>query len=293
MDRYFTNELSVTVDNDYPYATDQYYSAGQDLFYRFLISSKIPVLHNNDSAKTIFSFHYGNKVFTPKDLETQITQLMDRPYCGWNFISADLLNFRRKNSGNYFMIQVGLVGPQSGMDHLQQWLHETIDLYSIYGWDTQIANEVVVNTNFNHTHGFQLTKTIELVSLTGAWLGTGSNKITEEITLRLFRFNPLGESGFMNANVSREKYSKQKKEFFFFASLQANYVLSNIFIQGSLFNNDSPFTTSINPWLFARKFGIQYSGKRISSTFSIVHLSTETPFVSIQNYASVSAAYRF
>ncbi len=99
---------------------------------------------------------------------------MDRPYCGWNFISADLLNFRKKNAGNFFMLQVGLVGKQSGMGQLQQWLHQKIGLYSIYGWDSQIRNEVVVNTNFIHTHGFQLEKKIELVSSTGAWLGTGS-----------------------------------------------------------------------------------------------------------------------
>ncbi|MEJ0055257.1 MAG: lipid A-modifier LpxR family protein [Bacteroidota bacterium] len=130
--------------------------------------------HNNDSSKTVLSFRYGNKVFTPKNIDTNDPKEMDRPYCGWNFISADLLNFRKKNAGNFFMLQVGLVGKQSGMGQLQQWLHQKIGLYSIYGWDSQIRNEVVVNTNFIHTHGFQLEKKIELVSSTGAWLGTGS-----------------------------------------------------------------------------------------------------------------------
>lgn len=292
-DKGFNHELSLVVDNDYPYMTDQYYTAGQDLHYRSLINSRIPIFHNNDSSKTIFSFHYGNKVFTPKNVDVDDIKLMDRPYCGWNFVSLDLLNFRRKNSGNFFMLQVGLVGKQSGMGQLQLWLHQQIGLYSIYGWDSQIRNEVVVNTSVTHTQGFQLRKKIELISSSGAWLGTGSNKISEEVTLRFFRFNPLSESSFMNANVSNEKYTSRKREFFFFASLEGNYVLSNIFLEGSLFNNPSPFTTPINPWVLARKFGVQFSSKRISVTFSITHLSRENYIASTQNYASASFAYRF
>lgn len=290
-DRYLSRELAVIVENDYPFETDQYYTAGLDLFHRFVISSDLPILNNNDSSKTIFSLHYGLKVFTPRDVDTQLPQLMDRPYCGWNFISADVLNFRKKNSGNYLMIQAGLVGNQSGMAHLQEWVHETIGLYSIYGWDSQIANEVVVNANFNHIHQFLLSKNIDLISSTGAWAGTGSNKITQELTLRLLKFNPLNQSAFLNSRIS--KTNAPRNEFYFFASLEGNYVLSNIFIEGSLFNNPSPFTTSINPWLFAQKIGIQYSGKKVSAAFSITHLGRETPFVTTHNYSSIRLAYRF
>jgi lipid A 3-O-deacylase len=289
----FRHELSVLVDNDYPYNTDQYYTAGQDVYYRVLINSKIPILHNNDSSKTILSIHYGNKVFTPKNVDTEDPKEMDRPYCGWNFISASLLNFRKRNSGNSFMVELGLVGKQSGMGELQLWLHQQIGLYSIYGWDSQITNEVVVNTNFIHTHGFQIKKKIELVSSSKIWLGTGSNKLSEELILRFFRFNPLGGSAFMSANISNEEYSTRKREFFFFASLEGSYVFSNIFIEGSLFNNPSPYTLEATPWTLARKFGVQYSSKIISASFSITHLSKETDLMSTHDYASISLAYRF
>ena len=143
--------------------TDQYYTAGQDLFYRFLLNSTSPWIHGNDSSKAIFTLHYGNKVFTPSNVDTKDIHLMDRPYCGWNFISAELQHFKRKNAGNLFVVQVGVVGTESGMGQLQQWVHKTIKLYSIEGWNSQISNEVVVNANFNHTEGFQLNKGVEFI----------------------------------------------------------------------------------------------------------------------------------
>ena len=290
----YTRELGLTVDNDYPYETDQYYTAGHDLYYRFGLHPKNRLFGSQDSAKSIFSFHYGNKIFNPKNLDTDDIRLMDRPYCGWNFVGAELRNFKRKNSSNFFGLQVGLVGPASGMEQLQLGVHQAIHLYTAQGWDTQISNEVVVNTHFNHMHGFQLAKQTEIVSSTGVSAGTGTNKISQELTLRFLRFNPLHQSTFLNANLSSEKPGGSKPEFFFFASIGGDYVLSNIFIQGSLFNNNpSQFTTAINPWFFTEKFGAQYANRQISVDLTLVHLSKETPLVSTHNYARISVAYRF
>ena len=292
-DKPLTREIGIAVDNDYPFMTDQYYTAGQDFYYRFLTSSKIPFFPKSDSTKTIVGFHYGNKVFNPKNLDTQDPYLMDRPYCGWNFISAEIQQFKNKNSGNFYSLQVGVVGKESGMGELQQWWHQAIQLYAVEGWDSQISNEVVVNLNYIHAHAVTLGKDAEIVSSTGAWLGTGSNKISQEFTLRLLKFNPLRESSFLSARLTQARNTRNR-EFFFFGSAAVDYVISNIFIQGSLFNdNPSPFTTSINPWFMNTKIGIQYSSNRISCSAAIVHLSKETEWVSEHNYASASIAYRY
>jgi len=180
----------------------------------------------------------------------------------------------------------------SGIGQLQEWWHKVLNQYPVQGWDTQISNEVVVNLNYNHTHEFSLAKKIAIVSSTGAWIGTGSNRITQEITLRLFSFNPLAQSAFMNANVSRVK--RTKPECFVFASLEGDYVLSNIFIEGSLFrSNPSSYETTINPWLFSRKIGIQYSKNRSTLALSFVHLGKETDFVSTHDYTTLVISRRF
>jgi hypothetical protein len=237
-------EVSLSVDNDYPFMTDQYYTAGIDVGFRYLANSRIPILNNNDSSKTIISMRGGIKLFTPKDVDTQNIRRMDRPYCAWTYLGADLINFRRKNSGNVFSLEVGVVGKETGLGQLQRWLHQTINLYGIEGWDSQIANEWVVNSSAQHMHGFTLSRNAEIVSTSGAFLGTGLNKLSQEFTLRLFRFNPLRESSFSKAFLSK---TKSRNEFFFFASAGADYTISNIFMQGSLFSsNPSLYTTSIN-----------------------------------------------
>ena len=56
---------------------------------------------------------------------------------------------------------------------------------------------------------------------------TGTNKISQEITVRLFRFNSLSQSSYMNARLSNGT-NQNKPELFFYASLGGGYVLSNI-----------------------------------------------------------------
>lgn len=287
-----THEIGINVDNDQPFQTDQYYTAGQDFYYQSLTQARFPFKKKTDSTKTIFTIRFGNKVFNPLNLDTKDTRYMDRPYCGWSYINAEIQNFSRKNSGNFISAQIGVVGPASGMGTLQVWWHETIKLYPVQGWDSQIVNEIVINLNYNHAHAFTLGKGAEIVSGSGAWLGTGSNKLTQEFTLRLFRFNPLSESSFLSSRISKSKNAEQ--ELFFFTSLGADLVFYNIFIQGSLFaGNPSPFTTSINPFYFTTKAGLQYSGKRITATLSFVHLTQETEWVRVHDFASTSLAYRF
>lgn len=291
-DRVYVKEVELNVDNDQPFMTDRYYTAGQDLYYRFLVRPDFSLLHSDDSSKTVMAIHYGNKIFNPRNLDTMDPFYMDRPYCGWSFFSAEVQHFRRKNSGNFLAIQMGVVGKESGMEKLQKWWHRTIHLYPLEGWDSQIVNEFVVNLNYNHAHAFPISKRMEMVSVTSAWAGTGNNRLSEEVTLRLFRFNKLSESAFLASRISEKNIPA--KEFFLFTSFGADYVISNIFIQGSLFkDNPSPYTTGINPWLFTSKIGVQYAGGRISASGAVIHLSKETPFVGDHFYASISFSYRF
>lgn len=285
-----THELTLIVDNDYPYMTDQYYTAGQDLFYRFMLH---PSKDSSWFSNSQLSFHYGNKIFTPKNVDTEDPHEMDRPYCGWSFISVELRKFIKPNVSNLFALQVGMVGSETGMGQLQQWLHQAINLYGIEGWNYQISNETVINVNFNHTRSLSLGKKTELISSSTAWAGTGNNRISQEITLRLFNFNPLNESSFLNANIAGNSSGK-KYELYVFATIGADYIFSNIFLEGSLFkNNPSPRTTSINPFLLSQKLGIQYAGPRFSFGLSAVHLGRENKLVTPENYASGNIAYRF
>jgi lipid A 3-O-deacylase len=283
-----THELGLVVDNDYPYMTDQYYTAGQDLYYRFLLKSR-----NGQPPRSVLSLHYGNKIFTPKNVDTDDPKMMDRPYCGWNFISGELRTLPKANVSNLFALQVGIVGRESGMGQLQQWLHQAINLYGIEGWGYQIANETVVNANFSHTRSFTITEHAELVSSSSVWAGTGNNRLSQELTVRLFNFNPITTSSFLNANIASHSTAR-KHELFLFATLGGDYIFSNIFFEGSLFkNNPSPRTTSINPWLFSQKLGIQYAGNKFSLGISIVHVGRENNLVTPENYASGNVAYRF
>ncbi len=269
--------------------TDQYYTAGQDIYYRFLLNSK----KREHPPTSILSLHYGNKIFTPKNVDTDDPKLMDRPYCGWTFISGELRTIKKQNASNLFALQFGMVGSETGMGQLQQWLHQAINLYGIEGWNYQIANEIVVNVNFSHTRSFAIAEWADMVSSTSVWVGTGNNRLSQEFTFRFLRFNPLTTSSYLNSNIAGLS-SHRKHELYLYATLGGDFIVSNIFLEGSLFkSNPSLRTTTINPWLLSQKIGIQYAGNRFSLGVSIIHIGKENNLVSDENYASANVAYRF
>ena len=90
------------------------------------------------------------------------------------------------------------------------------------------------------------------------------------------------------------KGKARKQEFFLFAGTGINYVLSNIFIEGSLFpNNASPFTVQLEPWVIQNRFGVMFSKHDISWSITFFHLSNEVKAGGSHDYASAALAVRF
>src|SRR5258708_26456030 len=158
---------------------------------------------------------------------------------------------------------MGLVGPVSGMENIQRWIHRLTHYTLPKGWGYQIQNELVANLYYARFQNWRLLEDFDLVSQSSVQAGTGSNKLTQDFTFRLIQFNDINNSVFANSRLSwdtRKQGVQRSFEFFFFGGVGISYVLSNIFIEGSLFHdNKSPFTSSIHPCLHQRKFGLMYS----------------------------------
>lgn len=147
-ERKLTNEVTLAIDNDIFFGYDRYYTAGQLFSYRRLLESKSHG-DGHQTSKTILNFQLGNKIFTPKRTQFVNPINMDRPYAGFNFISASVLRSKYKRSLSHFGIELGLVGEITGVGRMQQWWHKQTGFNEPSGWDSQIVNEFVLNTNYH------------------------------------------------------------------------------------------------------------------------------------------------
>jgi lipid A 3-O-deacylase len=291
------NEISFTIDNDIFFFTDWYYTAGHELSCRKLLSSETNLVkwfnRKNVSSKVISSFTIGNKIFTPRKTKFVNTINMDRPYAGYTYLDYSISRLRKLSIVSKLEFEVGLVGKATGLGKVQQWWHKQVGYEAPRGWDSQIANELLININYQFQKSIKISKDFDLVSNTGLYAGTGSNKISQDFTMRLIDFNPLAQSIFSNSLLG---YSGDmiKPEVFLFFGCGVDYVVSNIFLEGSLFNNNpSPFTVDANPWLFRKNFGIMYAKKRGSFALSLINIGKEAEKNTRHNYVSLRFSQRF
>ena len=295
-----SRELKITSENDIYLYTDYYYTAGQKIEFKRLLSSDSRLFRlmsgaHSDSSRVIIDYQIGAKIFTPHEIEYSDTKKMDRPYAGWSYAGINLTRFNTASKGMVMGFELGVVGEASGMGQLQKWIHRQTNYLMPSGWDSQIKNEIVINLNLQMLRGIKLTQSFDLVSCTGATAGTGLNRISQDFTFRFLKFNAISNSVFSNSSLSWESHGrKPSKEIFLFAGVGVDYTFSNLFIEGSIFNtNKSPFTVSAEPWLLRTNGGIMYSLSRTSFAITVYHVSKEVSKGTSHTYGGLSLGYRF
>jgi len=296
-----SRQMTFSTDNDFFLLTDRYYTFGMDIEFNSLIkpSSKLfkKIAQGSDSSKIRWNYHYGNKIFTPSDIDTWQTKYMDRPYAGWNFLRAGMTIYNKRNVGHDFGVEVGLVGEISGMGQFQEWWHELINIYPVRGWESQIADEVVVNLHYSHTRNWTLVHWVDLVSISKIALGTGLNNLGQEFNFRFLKFNTVNNSAFTGSRISWNKKERPygaNSEAFFFLGLGGEYVASNIFIEGSLFEgNRSVYTLEARKLVFLGKAGFTYSRQVLDYSLTWYHIGYEINNTYRGNYLSLALSVRF
>ncbi|MEO1049961.1 MAG: lipid A deacylase LpxR family protein [Bacteroidota bacterium] len=303
--RKINNELHFRYDNDIYFSTDAYYSSGGEIEFRRIINYDSKFYEKfsskkSDSSKLITTYQYGNKIFTPFDIGRRAFErgLQDRPYAGWHYLRFFIDNFPNAKSVNRYELEVGLVGEASGIGQFHQWWHEALDFRAPRGWENQIANEPVINLGYNRFQQIQIWKKLSIVSETGAKIGNGQNRLSQGFTLRYGRQSNLNNSGSTSSRVSHlipqiGNSDPEEEEGFLFFGISGDLVLSNIFIQGSIFNDNSPVTRDVERLVISRKFGFMYTNYYVTIYFTYYHLSSEFIGGKVHEFLSLNLALRF
>jgi hypothetical protein len=88
-----------------------------------------------------YALLFGQSIFTPKNLALTDPSQHDRPYGGWLYGGASLLQENDKSMLENLEIDLGMVGPAALGKQVQNNFHQLIGVGEAKGWSDQIQNE--------------------------------------------------------------------------------------------------------------------------------------------------------
>ena len=284
-------ELGLQLDNDSFVSTynDFYYTNGIFLFGNY-VSKK-----SSDSKKIVNGFKIGQEIYNPRIVKAEIPEDQNRPYAGYLFAEYSSTKMHQSNQVLKMAFRLGLIGPDSKAEDIQNWIHDTFGFGEIAGWNYQVKNLLAVQFGLDYS-------TPILSEIT-----------SDRIDFHLYAQNEIGTAfvGFNAGTLARISLSKpltamqdsnfynglgsSGKELYFYILPKINLQLYDATIQGSMFNQESPVTFNLKPLRFKGEAGLRfkYNDYNLSFVFNYstdqIKNSSTTGFY----YGSLVGSYTF
>lgn len=290
-------EIGLISDNDLWTSPvyDRYYTNGIEFFYRYLSGRQSEKL-----AKNIIEFRIGQYMYNPQSPDVEETIYHDRPFAGYLFTETGINRFYRNEDVLKINFQVGVVGPESMAEDLQEGIHNTFGYKPVRGWQYQIHTTLglqgnifyskkIFSNRFKEKIDFHLQGDVNIGTI---WMGASVGPMTR-ISFKK-PLLPMCDSALNGASLDHDKTAyKERKEFFLYLNPAINYQRYDTTIQGSMFNDDSPVTFSLLPFRFNAEAGIKYRSNHWIYTYSFNYRGKELTNNVIQGYyyGSIAVSY--
>lgn len=229
-------EFFLNWDNDIFVFKDFYYTQGAHLYYANPGLRKNPVNHllfRLKNADNYYGLGLIQEIYTPKDVNDTLMNLVDRPYAGTLFFrSFSVSSNPDKKLRLTAQLDLGILGPLAGAEQAQKYIHEWLDLGFPSGWDFQIQNRPYINYNNNLEKGLiTIPGVFDLIGNTRLRVGNIYDDIQVGASTRLGRINDY----FKALNLSNKKYSGNRDfQFNAFAAASVTGVLYNATLMGGI-----------------------------------------------------------
>ena len=144
------------VENDVYSGTDNQYSAGESFTLLYYIPDEDYPIYNllgyeNKESYSYFTFSATSQIFTPSDISQTSLITDDRPYAGW-FYTESTMHKAYKDELRSLSLKVGILGPLSGAEHIQNNFHLLIGSPNVNGWDNQLKDEIGINLKYTQKY---------------------------------------------------------------------------------------------------------------------------------------------
>jgi len=299
--------FSAVLENDIFAGTDRGYTNGAR-FAWMSSETHIPEWANdaaqnflpltNDGKKRI-SLAMGQNMYAPDDKTRTDLIRGDRPYAGWLYGSLGMISDAGKLLDTA-VLTVGVVGPLSGAEQTQKFVHRTIHDQKPHGWDNQLDNEPGMNFAFerkwrNFLQESALGLSVDVIPHVGMNVGNITTDASAGATLRA-GFDLPADYG-----PPRIRPSLPGSDFFIptqeiggyvFTTVDQRAVGRNIFLDGNTFGGGPSVDKNILVSSLQVGVAFTYNDARISYTqvFTTKEFKGET---SNPQFGALTISYRF
>ncbi|MBN1140729.1 MAG: lipid A deacylase LpxR family protein [Deltaproteobacteria bacterium] len=191
------------------------------------------------------SISIAQSIFTPEDISRRELIVEDRPYAGWLHAGFGLVANQGSRRYDKIELDIGVIGPWSLAEEVQESWHSAFDLAEPRGWDNQLKNELGINLFYEQARRFEKKSLFfflecDFIPHFGGALGNVFTYGAVGFTLRVGpdlredfgppRIRPSLPGGGFFANHHHFNW-------YFFAGVEGRLVLRNIFLDGNTFRD--------------------------------------------------------
>lgn len=304
--------FNYSMENDTVVNTDFGYTHGGRmslLYYRGDTSDSlinIPFTSYKNTNNFI-SFAYANQMYTPADVNDTKLIKDDRPYAGYAYLELGLHQSTKKDLDS-LTIELGVIGPSSRMDILQNTIHEMIDVDDSKGWDNQLKDEYIFQLNYMHKWRLKYKDIGKfnsvLVPYSGLNLGNRSIKVSGGALYRIgynipsdYGINSLNEGGYSSMPTHSKSIVNNNSSWSAYLNLSsgANLIFRDIFLDGNTFKDSHSIDK--NPFTAYAMVGITLRYKHFLIDFFHSYYSKEFAqrdlYETYKGYSSIIFTYNF
>lgn len=283
----YQHQLYLQVDNDLYFSRDRAYSNGIMVGYSKKMNNDFMFVKANPQEALQFDLQVGHQIYTPGDIDALSTRFFDRPFAGWLFAEAALTKATTHKMYRV-ALEAGVTGNASFAEDIQVWYHRLLGIDKKPSWLDQIPSELMVNVKPQFVFDKTLRDDFFLNFVSNGSLGT------KDVFIEQFAGVVFGNRNSLNTTSDFGMIgTSSTKEFFAFAQVGYRLVVQNSLLEGSLLNDNAPFTVDPEENIFKVNLGVVYANQK--NVFrAVFHFNTnEAPLEDNQMYLELKYALRF
>jgi lipid A 3-O-deacylase len=264
-----TGRITILEENDSLYFnSDKHYTQGlriSDLLGETLspdglwddafkiVRSVAPVFQPGGTRR--IGVFLGQSIFTPKNLAIRPPDAHDRPYAGWLYAGASLLQETGGQMLENAELNFGIVGPGALGKQVQNDFHQFIGVPQAKGWSSQLQQEFGAVLSYERLWRLPLVGDnrfgVDIVPQLGASVGNIFTYGETGVLLRIGRglgadYGPIRiRPALSGTDYFDAERLDDGQGYYFFAGTQGRVVGRNIFLDGNSFRT-SPSVSKKN-----------------------------------------------
>jgi len=284
--------LNLTVENDFFFFIDRYYTSGVEISFSNRAIGKSPVskvlIPSGNESRDYYSMSISHCMFTPEKTLTPIVVYEDRPYASYFLVSSKKSSYNSsKNILINSAISIGMIGAVSGAKDIQNTLHQIIPYASeSKGWHHQIKNDLCLMYNASLEKGLLNLPNLEIIGNINATLGVPHTETSIGSYMRIGIFTDYFRGFGFDLTDDFNAW--------FFCSGSVYLVHYNATLQGGTFNQDNHHTFyEINQTLLHATYGVVVQYKHFNLEYGFEVRSPEFQNGWWHRWGHIELAYAF